>query len=88
LIRIGLLLAFLSPLFLLLKPVSIQPKREAVKLLSLPDLSICNEALFIRYRSLSEVGDIFGISPSLPPYFPSDFTYAPAPYTHALQEIR
>ncbi len=56
--------------------------------MTLPDLALSTEALFIRHRSHSVLSDAFGLGPSLLPFFPSDFTYAPAPFTHALQEIR
>ncbi len=66
----------------------LEPKIAAVRLISLPDLAVSTEAHFIRHRSVSDLADIFGLGPALLPYFPSDFVYAPAPYTRALQEIR
>ena len=56
--------------------------------MTLPDLGLSTEALFIRHRSHSVLSDAFGLGPSLFPFFPSDFTYAPPPFAHALQEIR
>ncbi|NPA03370.1 MAG: hypothetical protein GXO61_00750 [Epsilonproteobacteria bacterium] len=70
------------------KTPPLQPKKRAVALITLPDLAISTEAHFIRHRTLSTLFDVFGISPSLPPYFPSDFVYAPPPYLRANGEIR
>ena len=78
--------ALILALFLPTPPLG--PKKEVVRVLTLPDLALSTEALFIRHRSHSVLSDAFGLGPSLLPFFPSDFTYAPAPFTHALQEIR
>jgi len=64
------------------------PKLQAVRLITLPDIALSTEAHFIRHRSMTELYEIFGLGPSLLPYFPSDFVYAPAPYTKAKGEIR
>jgi len=64
------------------------PKREVAHILTMPDLALGTEALCIRHRSHSVLSDAFGLGPSLLSFFPSDFIYSPAPYTHALQEIR
>ena len=57
------------------KSVNLDIKKRTVKLLTMPDLALCNEAFYIRDRSLASVGDAFSISPSLLSYFPSDFVY-------------
>lgn len=50
-------------------------KNSFVKLIGLPDLSISNEANFIRHRSLSDTFSLFSNGPELLEYFPSTFTY-------------
>jgi len=67
---------------------SLNAKREAVKVLQLPDLSLSNEAQYIRFRSVCNLFDVFGLGPSLLPYFPSDFVYSPPPYLNANGEIK
>jgi hypothetical protein len=68
-----------------LKNLKIDPaqKREVVKVLTMPDLSISTEAHFTRHRSITDLYEVFGLGPSLFPYFPSDFVYAPPPYLNA-----
>ena len=55
-------------------------KKRVVLVLTMPDLSLCSDAFYIRHRSLSIVGDSFSLSPSLLAYFPSDFIYMPPKY--------
>lgn len=50
-------------------------KKEFVKLSTLSDLSISNEASFIRHRSLSDFFSIHSEDPSLGDYFVSTFVY-------------
>jgi hypothetical protein len=51
-------------------------KREFVKLVKLPDLSIVTEAFYVRHRSLATIFDIYGDDPTLIEYFPSTFVYS------------
>lgn len=50
-------------------------KQNFVKLSQMPDLSLSNEAHFIRHRSYSDTFSIFANSPELLEYFPSSFVY-------------
>lgn len=50
-------------------------KKEFVKLSTLSDLAISNEASFIRHRSLSDYFSIYSEDPSLGDYFVSTFIY-------------
>ncbi len=70
------------------RPHKLRQKRAVVRLLGLPDLAMSTEAHAIRHRSLSNLFDVFGYGPSLLPYFPSDFIYAPPPYLDAKDRIR
>ncbi len=56
-------------------PKEIESKNVYMKIVGLPDLSLANEAMFIRHRSLSSTFSLFPDSPSLSEYFPSTFTY-------------
>ena len=64
-------------IYLSQKKIDLDTKIKTVKLLSMPDLAVCNEAFYIRHRSLASVADSFSVSPSLLAYFPSDFVYSP-----------
>ena len=79
---------FLSLMFLLMLIFSIQfiymyttanyhiaSKSNFVNIVGLPDLSISNEAHFVRHRSLSDTFSLFSNGPELLEYFPSTFTY-------------
>ncbi len=55
---------------------NIEEKNSFVKLVGLPDLSISNEAHFVRHRSLSDTFSMFSNGPELLEYFPSTFTYS------------
>lgn len=70
------------------KDIYYSKKSVAVKLLTMPDLSISTEAHFIRHRSITDLYEVFGLGPSLLPYFPSDFIYSPPKYLNAKQEIK
>ena len=70
------------------KITDIKAKKESVKLISMPDLSISTEAHFIRHRSLTDMFEVFGLGPSLLPYFPSEYIYSPPPYLNAKEEIK
>lgn len=65
------------------KKRGIMTKKEAVAILKMPDLATSTEAHFIRHRSVSDLFEVFGMGPSLLPYFPSDYTYAPPSYLNA-----
>jgi hypothetical protein len=56
---------------------SLNKKIEFVKLTGLPDLSIVTSASYIRHRSLSNINDIFYISPEVISLFPAEFIYSP-----------
>ncbi len=66
--------------------IDLAQKRDVVKALTMPDLSISTEAHFIRHRSITDLCEVFGLGPSLLPYFPSDFVYAPPLYLNAKGE--
>ncbi len=53
-------------------------KKAFVKLSTLPDLALSNEAHFIRHRSYADTFSVFANSPELLEYFPSTFVYAPS----------
>ncbi len=53
-------------------------KRTFVLFSGLPDLSIANEALFVRFRSYADTFSLFSNGPELLEYAPSTFTYHPA----------
>ncbi len=80
-LSIFVILLFLSTLFEVVylnqRDINLDIKRKTVKLLTMPDLALCNEAFYIRHRSLASVGDSFSLSSSLLAYFPSDFVYSP-----------
>ena len=86
----GILLILLigEGIFLYQKNIDIDAKKEAVKTILMPDLAISTEAHFIRHRSITDIFEVFGLGPSLLPYFPSDFIYSPPPYLNANQEIK
>ncbi|BCD61683.1 hypothetical protein NitYY0826_C0544 [Nitratiruptor sp. YY08-26] len=67
---------------------NVQQKRAVVHLLQLPDLAMSTEAHCIRHRSLTNLFEVFGYGPSLLPYFPSTFIYAPPPYLNAKDQIQ
>ena len=50
-------------------------KNILVTHVSLPDLAISTEAMYIRHRSLADIFSYFKESPSLLEYFPSTFVY-------------
>jgi len=50
-------------------------KNNYVKIVGLPDLAICTEAYYIRYRSLSDLNSIYKDDPNLREYFPSTYAY-------------
>ncbi len=56
-------------------PLYEREKSAFVELVGLPDLSISNEANFVRHRSYSDTFSLFSNSPELLEYFPSTFTY-------------
>ncbi len=56
-----------------------ESKRLFVSLCTLPDLSISNEAHFVRHRSLSDTFSLFSNSPTLTEFFPSTFIYNYSP---------
>lgn len=60
------------------KQGDLKSTQEFVKLSGLPDLALANEALFVRFRSLSDIFSLFSNSPELREYFPSTFVYAPS----------
>jgi len=63
--------------------IEIDSKQEIVKILKMPDLAISTEAHYIRNRSITDLFEVFGLGPSLLPYFPSEYIYTPPPYLNA-----
>jgi len=53
-----------------------EEKNILVSITQMPDLAISNEAMYIRYRSLSDTFSLFKDSPELREYFPTTFTYS------------
>ena len=53
-------------------------KKNFVAFCGLPDLSIANEALYVRFRSYADVFSSFSNGPELREFAPSTFTYAPS----------
>jgi len=70
------------------KNIDIDSKKEVVKILTMPDLSISTEAHFIRHRSVTDLYEVFGLGPALFAYFPSEYIYSPPKYLNAKQEIK
>ncbi|WP_281951276.1 hypothetical protein [Nitrosophilus kaiyonis] len=75
-------------IFLYSKKIDIKTKKESVKVITMPDLAISTEAHFIRHRSITDLFEVFGLGPSLLPYFPSEFIYHPPKYLNAKEEIK
>ncbi|TKI69630.1 hypothetical protein FCU45_06115 [Sulfurimonas crateris] len=59
---------------------ALRSKREFVKTVQLPDLSISTEASYIRHRSLSDFFSAYRDDGTLREYFVSTYTYRSAPY--------
>ncbi len=59
-------------------PQSYIDKNIYVKNIALPDVTISTEAMYVRYRSLTSVFDIFKDDPTIYTYFPSTFAIAPS----------
>ena len=83
-IYFGTIISLMTLLFLLilflfafktLNKSQISDKNILVTNVSLPDLSISTEAMYIRHRSLADIFSYFKESPSLLEYFPSTFVY-------------
>ncbi len=58
---------------------ALKSKKEFVKAVQLPDLSISTEASYIRHRSLSDFFSIYRDDGTLREYFASTYTYSSAP---------
>lgn len=58
-------------------------KKNFVAFSGLPDLSIANEALYVRFRSYADTFSSFSNGPELGEFAPSTFTYAPSPIPNA-----
>jgi len=59
---------------------ALRSKREFVKTVQLPDLSISTEASYIRHRSLSDFFSIYRDDGALREYFASTYTYRSSPH--------
>ena len=58
---------------------SLELRRELVKIVQLPDLSISTESHSVRHRSISDTFSLFSNSPTLTEFFPSTFVYNYSP---------